>query len=409
MTRLQRAPHTIAIALAACLLAASCAKTPSWTDSRYLFRYVFWGIPSELSGGDDYKLFPYRTIQNAPPAFQFTPGSPDSMPQTVEFKDGDTIKHVALDELLRSTGTHAFIVIRGDTLLYEGYFNGYQRDSICISRSLAKSFTSALVGIAIDEGFIKSVGDPITVYLPELKDRGFDPITIRHLLIMGSGIWYRLGYLPWDGEPLAYFYPDLRKLLLSGLTIVEPPGRSFRYNSYNTDLLGMVLERTTNRSPSEYLQEKIWKPLGMEYPATWSIDSNEDGLELTPAALNARAIDYAKFGRLYLNRGNWNGRQIVSERWVVESTTRDPNDNRPWETYSPWLDIGGYYKYFWWGVSRGADDYTFQANGLWGQYIFVSPKTGVVIVRTGSRWGISPLVWPQVFQYIATKAAREAG
>jgi CubicO group peptidase (beta-lactamase class C family) len=247
------------------------------------------------------------------------------------------------------------------------------------------------------------VDDPITVYLPELKDRGFDAITIRHLLIMGSGIRDRLGYFPWDEEPLAYFHPDLRKLLLSGLTIVEPPGRSFRYNSYNTDLLGMVLERTTHRSPSEYLQEKIWKPLGMEYPATWSIDSNEDSLELMPSALNARAIDFAKFGGLYLNRGNWKGRQIVSERWVVESTTRDPNDHRPWETYSPWLDIGGYYKYFWWGISRGAGDYTFQANGLWGQYIFVSPKNRVVIVRTASRWGISPLVWPQVFQYIADR------
>ena len=102
-----------------------------------------------------------------------------------------------------------------------------------------------------------------------------------------------------------------------------------RYCSYNTALASLILKRTTHRRPSDYLQEKIWKPLGMEYPATWSIDSAEDDLELTFAALNARAIDLAKFGRLFLNKGNWNGRQIVPERWVIESTTRDRNDNRP--------------------------------------------------------------------------------
>lgn len=147
------------------------------------------------------------------------------MPTTVEYHDGDELKGVALDELLQSTGTHAFIVIQDDKLLYENYFNGYQRDSICVSRSIAKSFTSALVGIAIDEGLIDSVDDPITNYLPELKGQGFDSITIKHLLTMGSGIRFRLHDLPWDEEPIAFFYPDLTKLLLSDLTIVEPPER----------------------------------------------------------------------------------------------------------------------------------------------------------------------------------------
>jgi len=120
-----------------------------------------------------------------------------------------------------------FIVIREDKLPYEDYFNGYQRDSICVSRSLAKSFTSALVGIAIQGGFIKSVDDPVTNYLPELKGQeGFDTITIKNLLTMGSGIRYRLHDLPWDEEPIAYFYPHLTKLLLSDLTIVEPPGKA---------------------------------------------------------------------------------------------------------------------------------------------------------------------------------------
>ena len=200
---------------------------------------------------------------------------------------------------------------------------------------------------------------------------------------------------------LAGFYPDLRKLLLSDLTITEPPGQSFHYNNYNTELIGMILERSTHRTVSEYLQEKIWKTIGMEYPATWSIDSEKDGLELTPILLNARAIDFAKFGRLYLNQGDWNGSRIVPEHSVTESTVKDPNDRRPWETFSRWQDIGGYYKYFWWGVSLGSDDYTFQGIGTYGQFIFVSPKRRVVIVRTAGEDGIDPPYWREVFQYIA--------
>jgi len=263
------------------------------------------------------------------------------------------------------------------------------------------SVTSALVGIAISEGYIKGLDDPITNYLPELKDQGFDAITIRNLLTMGSGIQYRIGFFPWDEFVLQGYYPNLRQLLLSDLKIMEPPGQSFHYNNFNTELIGMILERTTHRPPSRYLQEKIWKPIGAEYPATWSIDSEQDGFEITPTLLNARAIDLAKFGRLYLNDGNWDGKQIIPRHWVVESTTRDPNDRRPWETFSRWQDKGGYYKYFWWGVSREEGDYSFMGIGTYGQFIFVSPRTKVVIVRTADEDGVDPPYWREVFQYIA--------
>jgi CubicO group peptidase (beta-lactamase class C family) len=384
---------------------SGCAS--SWTDIRYLYRYFVWGSAQLISHVTDYERFPSHRIDNSPSAVRFIPaGATYSLPTTVEFKDGDEVRKVVLDDLLRSSGTHAFILIRDDRLLYEGYFNGYRRDSICHSMSVAKSFTSALVGIAIDDGFIKSVDDPIVEYLPELKGTGFDVVTIRHLLTMGSGVKFVSNFFPWDDEPLAYFHPDLRKLLLSHLRILEPPGRTFHYNSYNPELLGMILERVTHRTPSEYLQEKIWKPLGMEYPANWSIDSEEDGFELMQSAINARAIDFAKFGLLFLNRGNWNGKQIISASWVDESTSRDPNDRRRWEssfweTYSAWPEMGGYYKYFWWGLSRPAGDYSFSAIGKYGQFIFVSPRNKVVIVRTGRNSGIGEFLWPQVFHYIA--------
>jgi CubicO group peptidase (beta-lactamase class C family) len=389
----------LAIAVLAACLCTSCSTAP-WTNGEYLHRYAFWGIKTQISSSDDYKLFPYHTIAKADAPFRFVP-APAAIPQFVEYRDGDSVKRLELDHLLRSTGTHAFIVVRDDRLLYEGYFNGYQRNSVCISRSMAKSFTSALVGIALAEGYIQSVDDPFVEYLPELKGQGFDSISIRQLLMMQSGIRYRQGALPWDDDQLAYFYPNLRGLLLKHMQFAEPPGLAFHYTDYNTLLLGMILERAIHRTPSAYLEEKIWKPIGMEYPATWSIDSESDGLELMHAALNARAIDFARFGRLYLNRGRWNGRSIIPERWVVDSTVKEPGKQLPWETYDRWPELGGYYKYQWWGLSRGADDYSYMAFGRYGQFIFVSPRTRLVIVRTGSRTGIPPLCWPLVLQSVA--------
>ncbi len=390
------------MSLASILIFAAPASAAPWTQPGFLYRYFVWGAQFPFtSRADDYKRYGSHTIDQAPHAYHFAPGNRDAVPDTVEYKEGDAVKRVALSELLRKTGTHAFIVIRDDQVLYEDYFNGYGRDSLCTAWSVSKSVISALVGIAIAESYIKSLDDPITNYLPELKDQGFEAITIRTLLTMGSGIQYRIGFFPWDEFVLAGYYPNLRQLLLSDLKIMEPPGQSFHYNNFNVELLGLILERTTHQLPSQYLQEKIWKPIGMEYPATWSIDSEQDNFELTPILLNARAIDLAKFGRLYLNNGNWDGKQIVPEHWVAESTVRDPNDRRPWETFSRWQEDGGYYKYLWWGVSHGGSDYSYMGIGTYGQFIFVSPRTKVVIVRTADKDGIDPPYWREVFQYIA--------
>jgi CubicO group peptidase (beta-lactamase class C family) len=373
-----------------------------WTEPSYLYRYFAWGVQRPFSSrSDDYRLYGYHPIEVGTSAFHFRPGAESLVPDTVEYQEGNRVKLVELSKLLRSTGTHAFIVVRDDQLLYEDYLNGSARDALSTSWSLSKSFVSALVGIAISEGFIKSLNDPITAYLPELKDQGFDPITIRDLLTMGSGIQYRFGLFPWDEFVLQGYYPNLRRLLLSDLKIIESPGQAFHYNNFNTELIGLILERATRRPPSQYLQQKIWQPIGMEYPATLSIDGKPDDFEITPILLNARAIDLAKFGRLYLNRGNWEGRQIIPERWVVESTAKDPNDRRPWETFPQWQANGGYYKFFWWGFMQGPGDYSYMGIGTYGQFIFVSPRNRVVIVRTAEKDGIDPRDWREVFQYIA--------
>ena len=161
--------------------------------------------------------------------------------------------------------------------------------------------------IAISEGYIHSVDDPITEYLPELAERdpAFKNVTIRNLLMMSADIKYD-DFPFFNGDDVkTYYYPDLRELALEDTQIVGSPGEKFLYNNYHPLLLGMVIERATGTSVANYLQEKIWKPIGMQYPGSWSLDEN--GFEKMESGINARAVDFTKFGRLFLYNGNWNG------------------------------------------------------------------------------------------------------
>jgi CubicO group peptidase (beta-lactamase class C family) len=371
----------------------------TWTLSSperalFLARDIVWG-PSDVW---DYQKFPARAVNNAPPAFQFKQNLRPELFQTmtVEYRQDGQMKQANLEEFLNSSQTTSFLVIQDDAILYEGYFNGYARDSIVTSFSMAKSVTSALIGIAIDEGRIGSVDDPIVDYLPELRGKGLDGVTIRHLLLMSSGIRYvsddeisGLAELsPFSDDGLSYSYPNLRSQALAVAPDGRQPGTEFNYNNYNPTLLGIILERTTQMPVAHYLQEKIWEPLGMEYPASWSLDSKASGFEATLCCLNGRAIDFAKFGRLFLNNGNWNGRQIISEGWVKESTSPypNPNGNSAWRAntwFSTWPESGGYYKYQWWGKLKPDGSYDFMATGHSGQWIYVSPQKRAIAVRFG--------------------------
>jgi len=293
------------------------------------------------------------------------------------------------DSFLEKNRTQAFIVIQDDNILYEQYFNGASRDSIVTSFSIAKSFTSALIGIAISEGYIHSVNDPITDYLPELagRDPAFRNITIRDLLMMSSGIKY--AEFPFvNGDDIkTYYYPNLRELALEDTHIVGSPGEKFLYNNYHPLLLGTILERATGTSVTNYLQEKIWKPIGMQYPGSWSLDEN--GFEKMESGINARAIDFAKFGRLYLHNGNWNGVEVLPAEWVAESTQADTSVDYANYYYDDFIFANGqgYYKYMWWGIQRDAQMYDFIAWGNKGQYIYVSPQKDLIILRFGESYG----------------------
>jgi CubicO group peptidase (beta-lactamase class C family) len=354
----------------------------------------------------DYEKFPARTMNNAPPLFNFETVDSATQNQYLRVLDTivasqpsspNTVTRASFDELLASTETTAFLIIKDDRLIYENYFNGYERDSINTSFSVAKSFVSALVGISIDEGLIDSVDDPITKYIPELqnKDSRYSAITIKNLLSMASGLRYLEEETPFSDDTKTYYDPNLRAIALSAV-IEGEPGERFHYNNYNYLLLGIILERATGMPVAKYMEEKLWKPLGMEAPASWSLDSETNGFEKMESGINARAIDFAKFGRLYLNNGsNWNGEQTISEKWVSTSTSANSTNDPSME-----------YQYGWW-IYPPQDDVDnnrhFSARGNLGQFIYVALEERLVIVRHGYDFG--NVNWISLFGSIAAATA----
>jgi len=290
-----------------------------------------------------------------------------------------------LDAFLADNDTTAFLVVRDGRLVYERYFHGAQRDTPATSFSVAKSVTSTLVGIAIAEGRIGGVDDPVAKYLPELRGAGFERITLHHLLSMSSGLEFRqprlLGIVdaPWSDDSLQYYDPDIRTRAL-GVRVHEAPGH-FLYNNFHPQLLGIILERTTGRSPAAYLSEKLWQPLGAEFPGSWSVDSEARRFTKMESGVNARPIDFAKLGALFLQGGAWHGRQVVPANWVEAATSPQSGNERDWPR--PHFANGGFYGYFWWiyRLPDGARD--FAAVGKHGQMIYVAPRKNVVLVRNG--------------------------
>ena len=359
-----------------------------------------WGDASVL----DYLVFSSRELNASQHPFQFQRAGEDervaSSFAAMEYALGKRVGDV--ERFLTRSATTSFIVIKDDVVIYENYFNGYKRDSIVTSFSTAKSFDSTLVGIAIGEGKIGSVHDPITKYLPELatRDPRFAQITIQDLLLMSSGIRYN-EELPNHDNEVTYHAADLRKAALQDTVIVEAPGKHWLYNNYHPLLLGMVLERVTGKSVTAYLQEKLWEPLGMEYPGSWSINGSQDGLEKMESGINARAIDFAKFGRLMLNNGQWAGKQVVSEAWVRQATQPEERPSSYYGDEPFFVAQGHYYKYFWWGDKRPEGKSDFYAQGNKGQYIYISPQKRVIIIRNGFDFGLPSSQWLRLFYQLA--------
>ncbi len=369
-------------------------------DSTMEGRVRGWGDASVF----DDRVFPSRPLWRSPTPTHFArhldAGKVASRLANFEYMPHHRIGD--LDTFLTRIQTTSFVVIRDDTVIYERYFNGWGRDSVFTSFSVAKSFVSTLVGIAIDRGVIGSVNDTITRYLPELarRDARFNRITIRDLLRMASGLRYVEDEDPYDNR-WTYLPPDLRGSAFERSTIVEEPGKRWLYNNYNPLLLGMILERASRRRVTGLLQDWIWNPLGMEHGGSWSIDSRAHGFEKMESGINARPVDFAKLGALYLHGGRWNGRQIVSAAWVRDATQPWPDPPGYYEDQGFFGRGGHYFGYFWWGDTRGGGESDFHTVGNKGQYIWCSPQKHLVVVRTGMEFGIGTGAWLRLFRELS--------
>jgi CubicO group peptidase (beta-lactamase class C family) len=239
--------------------------------------------------------------------------------------------------------------------------------------------------------------------VPELAGRGYDGITVEHLLAMTGGFRFTSSRYPWSDGLMVARHPDLRRLILEGPPLVAAPGERFGYSDYSTVLLGMVLQRVTKMTLTGYFERVLWRPMGAEFGALWSMDHAGAGLEQAHCGLTARAIDLVKLGSIYLERGHWLGRQVIPAAWVDRSVS-PPGADVPGLSEEQRAS-GTYYALGWWGqrCSDGSDP--FYAHGMNGQIVFVHPGKRLVIARFGQRAGEVPGGWPGLLRAMAEDEA----
>ena len=309
--------------------------------------------------------------------FHFPEDDQMALPEGYQFENAMKSTGAFLEE----TDTSALFVLKDSRVRFEEYWLTGGRDVQWISWSVAKSFVSAMIGIAVDEGWIESLESPITQYATELEGSAYDGVSIRNVLQMSSGAQWnedysdprsdvnRLGAVMAGGSSLAEFVAQIER--------ATEPGTVCQYNSADTQALGMLLVGATGRSISSYMQEKICEPLGMEAEGYWIVDSA--GMEMVLGGLNLTARDFARIGELYRNKGMWQGRQIVSPAWVEASILPDAPHLQVGQVI-----VGGHvfpfgYGYQWWIPETTCGE--FSAIGVYNQFVYVDPSRSVVIVK----------------------------
>lgn len=288
---------------------------------------------SMIYGGPDitdHKHFTQAPIHRGDSPFEFATGK-DAILNRLKYRTtlkGKPDTRTTLDTLLASTKTTAFIIIRNDSILFEHYYGGYDRGKASTIFSVSKTLTCLLAEIAIDEGLIASIDDPVVKYVPEFawNDPMRNQVTVRHLMDMRAGIRFNEGY-GWNpfNKMARMYYGSNTAGQIKKTKIEEQPGTALNYQSIATNVLGLVIENATGMPLAKYMETKVWQPLGMEYDASLSLDNRN-----TPKAFggfSVTAIDLAKIGRLYLNNGNRNGKQIIAPAWVKASSTPDIENN----------------------------------------------------------------------------------
>ena len=314
---------------------------------------------------DDYKIFHNRTIE----AGEYQPWK-----KSIRYRT--EIQSDSIRKRLEKYKPVAGLVIQNGELLYEEYWEGYDSSSISNSFSAGKAVVSLLVGIALDEGYIKSVDQKVGDFLPAFSEGSKKDLTIRDVLTMSSGInWDESYSTPFSLTTEAYYGDDLNSLI-NNLELVEEPGVNFEYLSGNTQILAMIVQAATGRTISDYASEKVWKKIGARYDALWNLD-RENGMEKAYCCFNTNVRDFARFGQLILNKGVWNGDTIVSEEYI-----RDATSPKTYLKDKETGDIVDFYGYQWWIINYKGHQIPYM-RGILGQYIFSIPDKNAVVVRLG--------------------------
>ena len=330
------------------------------TDTDYLLKAVrtIYAKGYTTAYLEDYKEFDNVKIEN---------DVPQPWPK---HKDYNSVTETErLQKYNEAYGAIAYVIIKNDSIWFENYYDGFDENSKTNSFSMAKSYVSWLMGKAIEEGYIKSLDQPVSDFFPEFSEGLAAKMTVGDLSSMASGTnWDEKYYSPLSITTRAYFDDDLEKVIL-GLKVVNEPGQAYKYSSGDTQLLAMVIEKATGKKLYDYLTESFWKPLGSENETLWQVDSKEHDLVKAYCCIASNAKDFARFGKLYKDHGKWKGEQLLDSAFVAKSIT-------PRFAESP------QYGYGFWMQKRDGKSF-FMMRGHLGQYVIVEPEDNIIIVRLG--------------------------
>lgn len=345
--------------------AALSAAAIYFSGKTYVYRALYYNF----AGIDDNQIFEERAI----PA-----NNPQPWPVSKHYNQAKLPD--AFPEKQQDLKMAAFLVICHDSLRQEYYTEKYGPGSLTNSFSVAKSVVSMLIGVALKEGRIKSVDQPVGDFLPAFREGAKSKITLRHLLTMSSGLNWDESYSnPLSMTTEAYYGTDL-KGLVNRQEVETEPGKEFFYKSGNTQILALVLEAVTHMPLSDYAATRLWQPLGAEKPAEWSLDK-ENGTEKAYCCLYSNARDFARLGQLYLKNGIWHGDTLVDPVYVKASLTPTGLPDKLTGAQ------GDFYGYQWWLIPDYKGLEVFYARGILGQYIIVVPEKELVVVRLGEKRG----------------------
>ena len=306
----------------------------------------------------DYEYFENREIKNSVP-----------QPWLLHEKYNSVTQSENLKKLNEETKTKSFLVIKNDSIVFEKYFDDHKSTSLSNSFSVVKSIVTSMLFKAIMEGKIKGLDQPLSDYFEEYKEGLASELTVGDLASMSSGMkWSEKYYSVINITSESYFTDNIRSVVLRQ-NIIDKPGQSFRYSSGDTQLLGMVIEKATGTTLTNYLSEKFWQPMGAENSALWQIDSAKSGMEKAYCCIASTARDFARFGKLFINKGKWNDEMILDPSYIDLSI-------------NPVFEDSPYYGYGWWLYNYEGKK-VFTMNGHLGQFVISFPDENIIIVRQG--------------------------